>query len=150
MSPPVVFGKETSYSCGPGMSSPGVSKGISTKRRLSCAQDRTGQEAPPLDSCALILLEPRLLRPKYMQRGDSAPPKTCTRMYTLETRGPFLRSYSLEKLENAGKQDLDSLSSARIKRVRALLEVYLRRTTGGFPSPVGPAIGDVLLLWTRQ
>ena len=37
-----------------------------------------------------------------------------------------------------------------IKRVRALLEVYLRRTTGGFPSPVGPAIGDVLLLWTRQ
>ena len=38
---------------------------------LSCAQDRTGQEAPPVDSCALILLEPRLLRPKYMQRGDS-------------------------------------------------------------------------------
>ena len=70
---------------------------------LSCAQDRTGQEAPPVDSCALILLEPRLLRPKYMQRGDSAPPKTCTRMYTLETRGPFLRSYSLEKLENARK-----------------------------------------------
>ena len=38
---------------------------------LSCAEDRTGQEAPPVDSCALILLEPRLLRPKYMQRGDS-------------------------------------------------------------------------------
>ena len=34
-------------------------------------------------------------------------------------------------------------------KVFTLLEVYLRRTTGGFPSPVGPAIGDVLLLsWT--
>ena len=54
-----------------------------------------------MDSCALILLEPRLLRPKYMQRGTVAPP--CTRMYTLETRGPFLRSYSLEKLENVWK-----------------------------------------------
>ena len=54
---------------------------------LSCAQDRTGQEAPPVDSCALILLEPRLLllRPKYMQRGESGAAQACTRMYTLET-----------------------------------------------------------------
>ena len=80
-----------------------------------------------MDSCALILLEPRLLRPKYMQRGDSAPPKNLYSVHPRDKRA---------LLENAA--------------ARRLLEVYLRRTTGGFPSPVGPAIGDVLLLWTRQ
>ena len=101
-----------------------------------------------MDSCALILLEPRLLRPKYMQRGTVAPPNKpvlgCT---PSRQEGPFFRSYSLENLKMPWKM---LIFGERIKRVRALLEVYLRRTTGGFPSPVGPAIGDVLLLWTRQ
>ena len=75
-------------------------------------------------------------------------------MYTLETRGPFLRSYSLEKLENALENapvyipDSEfGLPKKMVKsRREGLLEVkvYLRRTTGRNPSPVGTAIGDDL------
>ena len=54
--PPVVFGKETSYSCGPGYRRHPVTcrllvsqKAFPQRDVLSCAQDehRTGQEAPP-------------------------------------------------------------------------------------------------------
>ena len=135
------------------MSSPGVSKGISTKRRpvLCRGQDRTGGASCGL-LCALILLESPACSG---QNTCSGATQACTRMYTLETRGPFLRSYSLENLKMPWKMLPDSArrrkreKSKKVK-VFTLLEVYLRRTTGGFPSPVGPAIGDVLLLWTRQ
>ena len=84
-----------------------------------------------------------------MQRGDSGAAQACTRMYTLETRGPFLRSYSLEKLENALENAPGfGIRTAKNKMVKSrregLLEVYLRRTTGRNPSPVGTAIGDDL------
>ena len=56
--PPVVFGKETSYSCGPGYRRHPVTcrllvsqKAFPQRDVLSCAEDRTGQEAPPVDSC---------------------------------------------------------------------------------------------------
>ena len=80
---------------------------------LSCAEDRTGQEAPPVDSCALILLEPRLLRPKYMQRGTVAPPKPVLGCTPSRQEGPFFAVTALKNLKMLGKQD--SLNSARIK-----------------------------------
>ena len=159
--PPVVFGKETSYSCGPGYRRHPVTcrllvsqKAFPQRDVLSCAEDRTGQEAPPVDSCVhSFTREPRLLPGQNTCSGATVG--ACTRMYTLETRGPFLRSYSLENLKMPWKMLPDSArrrkreKSKKVK-VFTLLEVYLRRTTGGFPSPVGTAIGDVLLLWTRQ
>ena len=49
-----------------------------------------------MDSCALILLEPRLLRPKYMQRGDSAPPKPVLGCTPSRQEGPFFAVTALK------------------------------------------------------
>ena len=101
----MVFGKETSYSCGPGYRRHPVTcrllvsqKAFPQRDVLSCAQDRTGQEAPPVDSCALILLEPRLLRPKYMQRGTVAPPKPVLGCTPSRQEGPFFAVTALKML----------------------------------------------------
>ena len=66
-----------------------------------------------MDSCALILLEPRLLRPKYMQRGTVAPPKPVLGCTPSRQEGPFFAVTALKNLKMLGKQD--SLNSARIK-----------------------------------
>ena len=132
--PPVVFGKETSYSCGPGYRRHPVTcrllvsqKAFPQRDVLSCAEDRTGQEAPPVDSCVhFILLE----SPCEKETDLEFPAQQIFVGYLLLTA-------------------CDGYCMVAAKAF-TLLEVYLRRTTGGFPSPVGTAIGDVLLLWTRQ
>ena len=51
-----------------------------------------------MDSCALILLEPPLLRPKYMQRGDSARPKPVLGCTPSRQEGPFFAVTALKML----------------------------------------------------
>ena len=93
----MVFGKETTCPVVPANRTRPVTCRVLWSQRalpqrddLSCAQDRSQDRSPPVDDLS-------------GQNTCSGPPKPRTRMYTLETRGPFLRSYSLEKLENAWK-----------------------------------------------
>ena len=154
----MVFGKETSYSCGPGYRRHPVTcrllvsqKAFPQRDVLSCAEDRTGQEAPPVDSCALILLEPRLLRPKYMQRGDSARPKPVLGCTPSRQEGPFFAVTALKNLKMPWKMLPDS---TMVKRREGCLRFTLEGPQEDSvscgpgnrrrPTPVDPAIGDIL------
>ena len=99
---PVVFGKETTCPVVPANRTRPVTCRVLWSQRalpqrddLSCAQDRSQDRSPPVDDLS-------------GQNTCSGPPKPRTRMYTLETRGPFLRSYSLENLKMPRKMLPDS------------------------------------------